>query len=55
MDYWVALVFSRAEDPARRKRILMLSLLGNLGLLGTFKYFDFFVGSLEQALGAVGM
>jgi D-alanyl-lipoteichoic acid acyltransferase DltB (MBOAT superfamily) len=35
----------------RRRR---LSLASNLGVLGFFKYFDFFVDSMSQALGALG-
>ncbi|HTV22268.1 MAG TPA: MBOAT family protein, partial [Polyangiaceae bacterium] len=50
VDYWVALQLGRIDDQRRRRRILMLSLAGNLGVLATFKYFDFFVGSLESAL-----
>jgi alginate O-acetyltransferase complex protein AlgI len=55
VDYWVALIIAREENEVRRRRILTFSLLGNLGLLGLFKYFDFFVESLEQALGAAGV
>ncbi len=32
----------RSEDPRVRKRFLLLSLIGNLGVLGFFKYFNFF-------------
>jgi D-alanyl-lipoteichoic acid acyltransferase DltB (MBOAT superfamily) len=55
VDFWVALELGRSDDPRRRRRILMLSLAGNLGVLATFKYFDFFVGSLEAALTGIGV
>jgi alginate O-acetyltransferase complex protein AlgI len=46
------------HDPNRseleRKRILQGSLVFSLGILGTFKYFDFFSASLAEALGALG-
>lgn len=41
--------------PARRNVLLGLSLLGNLGLLGTFKYFDFFATSFAMALESLGI
>jgi alginate O-acetyltransferase complex protein AlgI len=42
------------EGPARRKRYLAVSVAANLGLLGFFKYFDFFSGSLQGLLGQLG-
>ena len=36
---------------ARRKPILIASVALNLGVLGFFKYFDFFAGSLSALLG----
>ncbi len=55
VDFWVARQLGRIDDPRRRRRVLMLSLAGNLGVLATFKYFDFFVGSLEAALAGLGV
>jgi alginate O-acetyltransferase complex protein AlgI len=55
VDFWVALQLGRIDDPQRRRRLLMLSLAGNLGVLATFKYFDFFVGSLEAAFAGLGV
>lgn len=43
------------EDSRSAKLWLWVSLLVNLGLLGTFKYFDFFVGSVEALLGEMGV
>jgi len=42
-------------NEARRKRLLVLSLVTNLGLLGFFKYFGFFVSSAVASLAAVGV
>ena len=40
--------------PARRKTFLVISMVANLGILGFFKYFDFFVESFATLLGAFG-
>ena len=42
----------RARDAARqRKALLCLALAGNLGVLGYFKYYDFFVSSTHNMVG----
>jgi D-alanyl-lipoteichoic acid acyltransferase DltB (MBOAT superfamily) len=57
VDYVAGLkIFEAGRDEApgalRRKRLwLTTSMCTNLGLLGFFKYFNFFVGSFEQAFG----
>jgi D-alanyl-lipoteichoic acid acyltransferase DltB (MBOAT superfamily) len=52
VDYWAG----RAMDdrPAGSKWFLGASLVVNLGLLGTFKYFNFFADAVQQALAAIG-
>lgn len=42
IDYFAALKMSATPDPVKRKKLLWLSLVSNLGLLFTFKYFNFF-------------
>jgi len=44
-----------SDRPKVRKGWLLASLIGNLGLLGTFKYYNFFVDSIQQLTGFVGM
>jgi D-alanyl-lipoteichoic acid acyltransferase DltB (MBOAT superfamily) len=44
----------RTTDRVRRKSLLFLALAGNLGLLGYFKYYDFFVSSTENMATIVG-
>jgi len=44
-----------ASDPKIRLRYLRVSLLTNLGILGFFKYFNFFVGSVASGLAALGL
>jgi alginate O-acetyltransferase complex protein AlgI len=40
---------------ARRRRWLVLSLISNLSVLGFFKYFNFFISSVQQGLAALGV
>jgi len=54
LDYLVARGMSRRADDRGRRRLLLLSLGGNLGLLCAFKYFNFFNRSLAQAAAALG-
>ena len=45
VDYWAG---QRMEDdPAHRKRYLTASLAVNLGMLGFFKYFNFFIENVR--------
>jgi alginate O-acetyltransferase complex protein AlgI len=39
----------------RRKVFLVLSMVANLGILGFFKYCDFFISSFTQLMGALGL
>ncbi len=42
IDYTAGLKMGQTDDKRKRKKYLILSLITNLGLLGTFKYFNFF-------------
>ena len=55
VDYFAALTIDRTGDKRRRKILLGLSLTANLGVLGTFKYFDFFAHSFHDAFASVGI
>jgi D-alanyl-lipoteichoic acid acyltransferase DltB (MBOAT superfamily) len=55
VDFHVARALSRAESPARRRALLGLSCAVNLGLLGVFKYYGFFAGSLAALLETIGL
>jgi len=46
---------SRLEEDARRRLFVLLSVAGNLGILGVFKYFNFFVDSAVASLDAIGL
>jgi len=42
LDYYLGLWIQQAEDPWKRKALLIVSLCSNLGILVFFKYTDFF-------------
>jgi len=53
-DYALGLAIHREQDPRRRKHWLVFSCVVNFGMLGFFKYFNFFVHSATQAFEALG-
>lgn len=54
VDYFCALKIDNPKT-SHRKRYLLLSVFFNLGLLGVFKYFNFFAASTVELLGVVGL
>jgi D-alanyl-lipoteichoic acid acyltransferase DltB (MBOAT superfamily) len=54
VDFHSARYIDLSTAPARRRLLLTLSLLINLGFLGFFKYFNFFEESLAQLLTTLG-
>ncbi len=48
VDYISGLLLDKTEKEYRRKLILGVSLLVNLGILFTFKYYNFFMDSIEK-------
>jgi alginate O-acetyltransferase complex protein AlgI len=54
MDYYLALAIDRQQDPRWRKRLMQVSIVVNLGILGFFKYFLFFRDSLFSASQLLG-
>ena len=55
LDYVVALSLAASRDPRRRRQLVSVSIVGNLGLLGVFKYADFFADSLVELAGVFGL
>ena len=53
IDYLSARAMEAA--PARKRWFLWLSVLTNFGMLGFFKYFDFFVDNVHAVLAAAGL
>lgn len=54
IDFAVGQGLVRSDDR-RRRHLMLLSLVFNLGVLATFKYFDFFVDSAADLLESVGL
>ncbi len=54
MDYFVARGMEATTSTRYRRLLLLLSLVVNLGLLVYFKYANFFLRSVEDALNAAG-
>lgn len=49
--YLCGLTIGASDVPGRKKLWLMVSVVTGLGLLGVFKYADFFIGSVNAATG----
>jgi alginate O-acetyltransferase complex protein AlgI len=54
VDYFVGFKIHDSQDNKIRKSYLWVSILFNLGLLGFFKYFNFFIDSWIDLLGSFG-
>ena len=52
VDYFIGLKISNACKAPRKQILLVTSLVFNLGLLGVFKYFNFFIESFNNLLGS---
>lgn len=54
LDYTVARLIDGSAISGRRRALLVTSVVINLGLLGVFKYFNFFRESFEALLASLG-
>lgn len=55
LDFHVSHWLEREEDHRLRKMLLLLSVVANLGILGVFKYFNFFADGFTRCLATVGL
>jgi alginate O-acetyltransferase complex protein AlgI len=55
VNYYAARQIAAADDPRRRKLALAAALAAGLGLLGYFKYANFFIESFSMLLQSLGM
>jgi D-alanyl-lipoteichoic acid acyltransferase DltB (MBOAT superfamily) len=55
VDFVVAKLMHRETTQTRRKILLLVSLCFNLGLLGFFKYYNFFISSWVDAWQLIGV
>ncbi len=54
VDFLVGRAIYQTQDKSRRKGLLFISLIVNLGLLVCFKYFNFFIDSFSQMISIFG-
>ena len=55
VDWQVGIRLAKTDSAVRRKVLLIISLVANLGLLGVFKYGNFLIENTTALLGAVGI
>jgi len=55
VDYLTALWLERETSPRGRRFVLLVSLVANLGVLGFFKYYGFFLDSFVRLLQLFGL
>ena len=54
-DFFIGKYLCKSTDKRRKKLLLTLSMVINLGILGFFKYFGFFVESFEAITNSFGL
>jgi len=54
LDYFCGIKIYQSKNPRRIKLFLLFSIIGNLTILGFFKYFNFFAVSLQNLLNILG-
>ena len=55
VDYHVGRKLGRTDNPVQRKRLLVISVLTNLGVLGFFKYGNFILENVFLGMNALGI
>ena len=54
VDYYISVRLGKEQNLTKRKILLTISLVGNLGLLGFFKYYNFFLDNFISAFSLFG-
>ncbi|MDX2429647.1 MAG: MBOAT family O-acyltransferase [Bacteroides sp.] len=55
VDFFVGLQMAKTNQGGKRKLLLLISILVNIGFLGFFKYFNFFAESFSEAFTLLGV
>lgn len=55
LDFFIGIAIGKTENERHQRYLLWLSLSVNLGLLGFFKYYNFFIESWVDAWGSIGV
>lgn len=54
-DYQIGKYLAKTDIPKKRWLLLITSLIINLSILGVFKYYNFFISSLQNLLNPLGL
>ena len=54
VDYLCGLQIEKEREKRRKKPYVAISIITNLAMLGTFKYFDFFAASFRDLMANFG-
>lgn len=54
VDYFAGRAMASTHKPGKRKLVLWISILVNLGFLGFFKYYNFFLDNFSKAFSFLG-
>lgn len=55
VDYLIGIQLQKNEVAKKRKQLLWISILMNLGMLGVFKYYNFFMANWIELLNSLGI
>ena len=55
LDYFCGIIIHESDNARKRKIFLFFSIFVNLAILGFFKYFNFFAGSLQELVNIFGL
>ena len=55
VDYVIGIKLHKTSEQKHRKFLLAISLFVNLGILGIFKYYNFFASSSQAMLHSIGI
>jgi len=53
IDYVAGIMIEKELDPGRRKRFLTISIVMNIAVLCVFKYYNFFIGDMNEVMQAM--
>ncbi len=54
IDYYAGIWLEKTHEPVRKKAILIISLISNIGILAFFKYYDFLGDSVNGFVNSLG-
>lgn len=53
IDYYAGIWIGRTEDKRKRKRLLLLSIIANVGVLVVFKYYNFLIDNINVVMNTL--